>query len=61
MDKLCTSKDARGQQLDSRVFEDCDIGISKLMRHLMRHDALQEWEGQRVSRMKEYESKGTKN
>ena len=31
------------------------------MRHLMRHDALQEWEGQRVSRMKEYESKGTKN
>ena len=61
MDKLCTSKDARGQQLDSRVFGDCDIGISKLMRRLMRHDALQEWEGQRVSSMKEYESKGTKN
>lgn len=31
------------------------------MRHLMTHDALQEWEGQRVSRMKEYESKRTKN
>ena len=27
----------------------------------MTHDALQEWEGQRVSRMKEYESKRTKN
>ena len=27
----------------------------------MRLDVLQEWEGQRVSRMKEYESKGTKN
>ena len=61
MDKLCTSKDARGQQLASRGFGDCDIRFSKLMRHLMTHDALQEWEGQRVSRMKEYESKGTKN
>ena len=61
MDKLCTSKDARGQQLASKVFGDCDIGISKLMHHLMRHDALQAWEGQRVSRMKECESKRTKN
>ena len=61
MDKLCTSKGARSQQLGSRVFGDCDILISKLMRHLMTHDALQEWESQRFSRMREYESKGTKN
>ena len=44
-----------------RGFGDCDIRFSKLMCHLMTHDALQEWEGQRVSRMKEYESKRTKN
>ena len=61
MDKLCVLKDSSGQQLGSRVFGDCDILISKVMWHLMTHDALQNWEQQRDARMKEYDMKRTES
>jgi len=61
VDKLCVLKDSSGQQLGSRVFGDCDILISKVMQHLMTHDALQNWEQQRDARMKEYDMKRTES
>ncbi|KAJ7358715.1 hypothetical protein OS493_022159 [Desmophyllum pertusum] len=44
VDKLCVAQDARGTQLGSRLFGDCDSLLAQVMQHLMTHDALQEWE-----------------
>ncbi|KAL9962741.1 hypothetical protein ACROYT_G031877 [Oculina patagonica] len=61
VDKLCVTQDARGKQLGSRVFGDCDNLMSQVMRHLMSHDALQEWEKERTVRMREYDQRRTKS
>ena len=61
VDKLCVSQDARGIQLGSRVFGDCDSVMSKIMWHLMSHDELQKWEMERTVRMRTYDKKRMKS
>ena len=61
MDKLCVTPDTGGTQLGSRVFGDCDRLMSLVMRHVMSHDALREWENERTIRMGEYDEKRTKS
>lgn len=61
VDKLCVSKDARGIQLGSRVFGDCDSLMSQIMRHLMSHDDLQKWEMEQTVRMRAYDKKRAKS
>lgn len=61
VDKLCISQDARGIQLGSRVFGDCDSLLSQIMQHLMNRDDLRKWEMERTVRMRAYDKKRTKS
>ena len=61
VDKLCISQDARGIQLGSRVFGDCDSLLSQIMQHLMNRNDLQKWEMERTVRMRAYDKKRTKS
>ena len=61
MDKLCVSRDARGTQLGSRVFGDCDSLMSQIMQHLMRRDDLRKWEMGQTIRMRAYDKKRKKS